>query len=415
MDRDRTQLDDATATEIERRVFSTPGFHRLTLVRRQGGGTNRESLRPLVLRGQSLWQHETFVKGRTLVRNYEMDAAAQVLGAMLAAGGPREYHLQTTAGDLHVRVTRKGRQLVSRGSPTNLDPDAKPAERHDRVKPQPLDRFDSGALLRVLGIADGEGRPRASMRPKLAQVNAFLREVQTVIPEDHVDRPLHLVDCGCGRAYLTLAAYCYLTMSRGRVVQVTGIDRNAALIEQANAMAAAMDIHHDVFFQVADLSSCQIDPRPDLLLALHACDTATDEALARGVDWGARAMLVAPCCQHAFKPRHSGAMRALLRDGILRERLADLLTDSFRAQLLRILGYRVRVVEFVAPDVTPRNLLLRAVSGLRPGQAATVADYLALRHEWGETPHLEKILGERLRPMLDLATDTLDNPLDSLQ
>lgn len=240
------------------------------------------------------------------------------------------------------------------------------------------------------------------MRGKYDQVNAFLRELETALPEKTPGRPLEIVDCGCGLAYLTLAATLYLRQVRGLAVRVRGIDRNAALVEKANALARDLDLAADATFLAADLADCAIEVRPDLLLSLHACDAATDLALARGVEWGAETLLVAPCCQHDLQRqlRDSGPMRALLRHNILRERQADLLTDAFRAQILRLLGYRVKIVEFVAPEATARNLLLRATAGLAKGQGLVVEEYLALRDFWQVTPALEQILASRLAPWL---------------
>ena len=398
----RTALDAVLLAEFRQRILDTGEWMRLTLVRHQGGGAGRESLRPLLIRDAVCWQAERVQAGRPTVRNLTTrEALAEALERLLQATGPREYHLQSPAGDLHVRVTRKGRTLVSRGQ---AQPDAAPAAPppHDRVKRQPLMQFDAAALLRATGIGDGNGGIRASMRGKYDQVNAFLRELETALPQKTPDRPVEIVDCGCGLAYLTLAATLYLRQVRGLAVRVRGIDRNAALVEKANALARDLDLAGDATFLAADLADCTLDVRPDLLLSLHACDAATDLALARGVEWGAETLLVAPCCQHDLQKQlgGTGPMRALLRHNILRERQADLLTDAFRAQILRLLGYRVKIVEFVAPEATARNLLLRATAGLAKGQGLVVEEYLALRDFWQVTPALEQMLAPRLAPWI---------------
>jgi hypothetical protein len=135
---------------------------------------------------------------------------------------------------------------------------------------------------------------------------------------------------------------------------------------------------------------------------LHACDIATDLAIARGVEWGAKDMLVAPCCQHDLQKQigDGGPMRALLRHGILRERLADLLTDAFRAQILRILGYRVRILEFVSSEATARNIMLRAVYGVRKGNPSVIGEYLDMRDAWHVVPALERLIAEPLKQWL---------------
>ena len=402
----RTALAPELAEEFRRRVLAEPGCVKFTMVRHQGTGPQRESLRPIRLRGEVQWQAEQWDGRQVTVHNHEPGpAAAAALDALLGATGAREYHLTATTGDLHVRITRKGRALVSRGkaAPAPAVPEIRA---QDREKDQPLSRFDSVALLRVLGIADGSGAIRASMRPKADQINAFLREIDALLDEglQGGEGELGIVDCGCGRAYLTLAAYAYLTRHRGLSVKVRGIDRNADLMAKGTEMAEALDARGDVEFIAGDLAATrELDIRADLVLSFHACDTATDMAIARGVEWGARHMLIAPCCQHDLQEQigNTGPMRALLRHGILRERLADLLTDAFRAQLLRILGYRVKIVEFVSPEATPRNLMLRASGGVQRGQAPVVREYLDMRDAWHVVPALEKMVADRIAPYLE--------------
>ena len=232
-------------------------------------------------------------------------------------------------------------------------------------------------------------------------VNAFLRELDALLDDNppDADCPLSILDCGCGRAYLTLAAHAYLSQVRGLKVAVRGVDRNAGLIGKCAEMATALGVAEDVRFIAADIADCAPDIPPDLVLSLHAYDTATDLAIAAGVRLGAGKMLIAPCCQHDLQKqiRDEGPQRALLRHGILRERLADLLTDALRAQLLRVAGYRVRISEFVSPEATARNILLRASKGVKAGQPQAVAEYLDLRDEWKVVPALEDILGETVR------------------
>ncbi len=400
----RTALDAAIADEFRRRVLAEPGCVKFTMIRHQGLGPQRESLKPVTLRSEVVWQAEQFNGRQVTVRNHAAgDDASAALERLLAATGAREYHLTASTGDLHVRITRKGRALVSRGKPVADAPSAAPRA-HDRGKDQPLGRFDSAPLLRVLGMADGNGGICAGMRGKADQINAFLRELDNLLDEEKRDasRPLNIVDCGCGRAYLTLSAYCYLSACRGLKVAVRGIDRNAALTGAASKMAEDLGVADDVRFMAADLADCEPDIRPELVLGLHACDIATDLALARGVEWGAKYMLVAPCCQHDLQKQigDGGPMRALLRHGILRERLADLLTDAFRAQILRILGYRVRIVEFVSPEATARNIMLRASYGVRKGLPAAVDEYLDMRDSWHVTPELETLLSKKLEGLL---------------
>jgi len=384
----RTDLPVALAEEIRKRVFEDAGFMKITQVVRRGGNTFRISFRPVVIKGEKRFQGEMIDEGQTKVRNLDLEAAQVGLEEMLSQVGPRELHLMTASGDLHVRITKKGKSLESRSGKMARIVDEQPG--HDRVKRQPLTSFDSSALLKAIEIADADGRIKASMRGKYDQVNEFLKAIDSVITEKP-EKTLNIVDCGCGRAYLTLAVYFYLTQVRGFDVQVCGIDRKGDVVATARQLAANLDVADRVTFIEGDIATSEPPFEPDLLLSLHACDTATDEALARGIEWKCRYLLCAPCCQHELHKtlKEGGAMQAMLRHGILRERLADLLTDTFRAQILRVLGFRVNVIEFVTAEATARNILIKAEFCVKPGQSGAVSEYLDLRDFWKVTPWFE--------------------------
>ena len=404
---EKFELDKTLAEEIRARVLGD-GFMKLVQSVRRNGKTFRISLRPVLIGGETRYQAEMNDEGHVRVKNFDANGAAEGLEEIIAQKGARDLHLMTASGDLHVRVTRKGHVHVSRSAEMDRVAQVQP---HDRVKNLPLTSFDSSTLLRVIGLADGEGRVRASMRGKYDQVNEFLKVVEDVV-EGNGERgtgngkEFVVVDCGCGKAYLTLALYFYLTqVLKFPKVRVIGVDRRADVIAAAQKMAQLLDVSDQVQFVASELSAFDSEhSTPDMVTSLHACDTATDEALARGVEWGSRYIVSAPCCQHelqkAIGPQTDAAFAGVLRHGILRERLCDILTDSFRAMILRVLGYRTQVVEFVSPDATARNILLRAESGARGGQSGAVSDYLNLRDYWHVTPWLETRLASRLEPHL---------------
>ena len=411
---DRFELEKGLADEIRARVFGE-GFMKLVQSVRRGGETFRISLRPVEIGSRRLFQAEMVDAGQTQVKNFGGSEAAAGLEEIIAQKGARELHLITAAGDLHVRVTRKGHALVSRSAAMNRK--VEPLG-HDRVKKTPLNSFDSAALLRATGIADGAGNIRASMRGKYDQVNEFLKNVPSrLAPSASSDATFTVVDCGCGKAYLTFALYFYLTQVCGMAnVKVYGVDRREDVVEAARKTAMALDVAGDVEFVAGDIAD--FAPRPqdgedgargarvDMVVSLHACDTATDEALAKAVEWKARYILSAPCCQHELQKsigemsgRATGpaaVFGGLLRQSILRERLCDILTDAFRALIMRILGFKTQVVEFVSSEATARNIMLRCEYGVKPGQSGAVGEYLALRDYWGVTPWLESRLSALL-------------------
>ena len=412
---DRFELDPKLADEIRSRVFGE-GFIKIVQSVRRNGKTFRIAMRPVEIGGERRFQAEMTDDGHVQVKNFAVQGAADGLEEIISQPGAREMHLITSSGDLHVRVTKKGRALVSRSAAMERVAEVRP---HDRVKNLPLTAFDSGALLKATGLADADGRLRASMRGKYDQVNEFLKVVADLVkmpPEDGA--PFTVVDCGCGKAYLTLALYLYLVhVLKFPSVKVVGIDRRKDVIESARRMAAELDVSADVVFAEADLADFDLESvlpagaespgraRADMVVSLHACDTATDEALARGVEWRARYIVSAPCCQHELQktigPQSNDAFAGVLRHGILRERLCDILTDAFRAMILRILGFRTQVVEFVSSDATARNILLRAEFGAKPGQGGVVSEYLNLRDFWRVTPWLETRLSALLGKHLE--------------
>ena len=400
---ERYELEPTLADEIRAKVFGTD-FMKIVQTVRRGGKTFRIAMRPVEIGGEKRFQAEMTDDGQVQVKNFDRDGAEHGLEEIIAQRGAREMHLITAAGDLHVRVTKKGRALVSRSSAQNREASVMP---HDRVKNLPLTSFDSSALLTTIGLADADGRLRASMRGKYDQVNEFLKVISDLVEvPTKQETPFTVVDCGCGKAYLTIALYFYLTQALGfSNVCVIGVDRREDVIHSAQNMARLLDVSDQVQFIASDLSTFDLSTfnsnRVDMVVSLHACDTATDEALARAVEWKARYVVSAPCCQHELQktigPQTNDAFAGVLRHGILRERLCDILTDSFRAMIMRILGFKTQVMEFVSPDATARNILLRAEYGAKPGQGGVVSEYLNLRDFWKVTPWLET----RLAPILE--------------
>ena len=417
---EKYELENKLKEEIRARVLGE-GFMKLVQTVRRNGKLFKIAMRPVEIGGVKKFQAEMTDDGQVQVKNLDANAAAEGLEEIIAQKGARDLHLMTAKGDLHIRMTKKGHAHVSRSAEMDRVVEIKP---HDRVKKVPLNEFDSSALLRTIGIADGEGKIRASMRGKYDQVNEFLKVVKEAL-RSSTSTPdfdsFRVVDCGCGKAYLTISLWFYLSeVLKIPNVQVIGIDRRNDVIEAAKKMAASLDLADKVLFFEADLTTFDLAAaRPesapyqdgvDMVVSLHACDTATDEALARGVEWKAKYILSAPCCQHELqkvlgngergKGNVADEFSGLLRQSILRERLCDILTDSFRAMILRILGFKVQVIEFVSSEATARNIMLKCEYGVKSGQPGPVSEYLNLRDYWKVTPwletRLEKILEKHL-------------------
>ncbi|MDX6301178.1 MAG: hypothetical protein QOF53_2392 [Nocardioidaceae bacterium] len=337
------------------------------------------------------------------------------------------WHVETADATHQVRVTKKLEAMVH-SAPRGLDrPDQRdgldqpegldqgegldqrpPAREHDRAKPRLLPQDDP--VLAALGFLDEKGRVKPSRQAKYRQVEEFLRDLAPVVddaiatgrvPAPTSERPLQVVDLGCGNAYLTFAAHRYLTHVRGFPVHTTGVDVKAQSREHNTAVAAALGLQDSMTFLQGDIGTAEPEVRPDVVLALHACDTATDDALARAVTWDTPVVLAAPCCHHDVAAQlRRGPTPApyslLTRNGILRERFADTLTDAMRAAVLRTVGYRVDVIDFVDSKHTPRNTLLRAVRTGAAGSDRVRGELDELTRTWSVRPKLAELLSDRL-------------------
>ena len=375
-----------------------------TLVRAVGAGRRRGEhppltrveLHPVALKaGRRLQLVERTATAAT-TRNLDEDEAGAALDRLLAMPFG-SWHVETATSVVQVRVTKRGDAQVHRTATSRRDVVPRP---HDRVKERLLDPDDS--LFDVLG-ADADKR---------RQVDAFLRLLAPTLRRAGAagvlpTGPLHVVDLGCGNAYLTFGAHRYVSQTAPGT-RTTGVELRADLVA-ASAERAERAGMAGLEFVPGTIADALPHGRPDVVLALHACDTATDEALARAVRWQAPVVLAAPCCHHDVQrqldlARTEGGVPppygAIARHPILRERFADVLTDALRASLLRLLGYRVDVVEFVDSRHTPRNAMIRAV---RTGAAPTpeaVTEYRELTRAWSVTPALARLLEPELSAIL---------------
>jgi SAM-dependent methyltransferase len=339
-----------------------------------------------MLRGEPHWQFSYYDDRKHVAKNFaaaELEAkVAQLL--LYQFGG---IHLETTEESIDVHTTKKGQVNVGRKTVANAGP---AVESHNRVKDVPLPEGKADPLLETMGILAADGKVKSGMRAKFTQVNEFLKQLKHALTDAglmNLGRELVILDCGCGSSYLTLAAHHYLNDILNVPAKLLGIDVNEEVIRKSTAKAHTLGAG-EVTFQLGRIGS--VDVQPDVVLALHACDTATDDALIQAVKSGAKLILSVPCChRHLNKQIESDVLRPMLRHGILRERTADILTDSFRALLLRIAGYRTDVFEFISSEATARNLMIRAVGGAPANDPAFVKEYEGLKAFWGVTPYLD--------------------------
>ena len=296
--------------------------------------------------------------------------------------------VEFTTGSYSLRITKKGEALIHEAKGV-----FKRSVSHDRTKERLLDASDP--FLIEVGISDHKGSIKPSMQDKYRQVEEFLRILEPALPEKK--EKLSIVDLGCGHAYLTFATHQYLRKS-GIDAHVIGIDVRENSRDRNNAIAKKLGITDSIEFRAEEISETSIDSA-DIAIALHACDTATDDAIAWGVQHGVQLLLIAPCCHHDLQVQIQDIPEPwpmLTRHGIMRERLGDLLTDSFRTQILKLLGYRVDAIEFVGGEHTPRNLMIRATkTGAKP-EPVDIARYKEMLAQWNVNPALAQRLAKEL-------------------
>ena len=301
----------------------------------------------------------------------------------------REANLLTTATDFQFR-SRDGASVKATEKATQRTP---PPVAHNREKLYLIPEGQPCPFLEAIGVMTAEGRVRASMSHKFHQINRFLELVHDIVPHLPAEGELRVVDFGSGKSYLTFALHHLLVNVKQREVHILAIDQNADVIETCRGLCERLQLDGIEFAAQPILAVEQTEP-VHLAVALHACDGATDQALAQAVRWQSDVILAVPCCQHEVaRSLASEPLDLLLKHGILKERFAALATDALRAAALESAGYRTQILEFVDLDHTPKNLLIRAVKR-REGEVVSSESYEALKAHLG----LTTLATDQIRP-----------------
>ena len=244
------------------------------------------------------------------------------------------------------------------------------AEEHNRSKNYLLREGEPIDFLLELGIMTANGMVSKDRFDKFKQINRYLEIVTDCLPRLPEEGTLRIIDFGCGKSYLTFALYWLLAEKKQREVEIIGLDLKTDVIEHCEALARKLD-YTGLHFEQGDIAGWQNDRPVDLVVSLHACDTATDAALTQAILWQAKIILAVPCCQHELALQlQSEAQQAVLRHGILRERLASLVTDALRASALEACGYTTQVMEFIDLEHTPKNILIKATKSQKPANTS---------------------------------------------
>lgn len=313
--------------------------------------------RPFMEKNKLMFQREEYANNQVFHENMDKETAVGQICTFLEKDY-KQLDLLCEQSSFSALVSKKGKSTIKE----NKSRIAKKIDlSHNRRKKYILDTDEVIPFLVDLGVQTKEGKIVDKKYKKYKQINRFLEFVKDVLPELPKDRPVKIIDFGCGKSYLTFAVYYYLHIMNGRDVEMIGLDLKKDVIAHCNRMAEKYE-YKNLHFLEGDISTYDGADSADMVITLHACDVATDFALDKAVHWNAKVILSVPCCQHELNAQiENDMLEPLLKYGILKERFAALLTDALRANLLEQHGYEVQILEFIDMEHTPKNLLIRAV------------------------------------------------------
>ncbi|MFZ1624307.1 MAG: SAM-dependent methyltransferase [Gammaproteobacteria bacterium] len=326
------------------------------------------SVRPVEIAGRRRYQ----LAERRGNQEFHRNLGAEELLERIVTDFPADFanaDLYTSSADLNLRMAGRKEPQLTRRKPSRTAP----ALSHDRRKQYLIPEGQPCPFMQEIGVMTPGGQVKAAKQAKFRQVNRFLELVADVLPELPADGKLRIIDFGCGKSYLTFALHHLLCNIRQREVEIVGLDLKAAVVRDCQRIAEKLGCR-GLRFEIGDIAAYTPSGAVDLVVTLHACDTASDAALAQAIRWQTQVILAAPCCQHEVAGLLSAdVLPGMLGFGILKERFAALATDALRAAILERAGYQTQIVEFIDLEHTPKNLLLRAVRRLKPDPAAAEA------------------------------------------
>lgn len=345
--------------QLQQMIFSNPA---------RKDGILKVRIRPVSLRGKLLFQAEELVGTQAFHKNLLPEEVCGYVTGLLS-GGLRNGEVISGLGSAVVLVSKKGavtvkikRAACPKQEENREDgPAADVVLAHNRKKRYVLEEGKPVEFLVDLGVMTREGKIVRTRYDKFRQINRFLEFIEDILPNLDPGRETTIIDFGCGKSYLTFAMYHYLHCLKGYPVRIIGLDLKKDVITRCNLLAEQYG-YEKLRFYHGDIASYEGVDHVDMVVTLHACDTATDYALAKAVRWGARVILSVPCCQHELnRQMKNEQMKPVFQYGLIKERMAALYTDALRAQLLEGQGYRTQILEFIDMEHTPKNILIRAV------------------------------------------------------
>ena len=345
-------LDDS----LLRIILSNPAF-------KDGAGPCKAlkvRVRPVMLKGGMVFQAEELTEKQAFHRNLTREEGVSYLLGLMESGF-KQAEVESTRGQARVLVGKKGTVSIKVKKNQQKMVAAPNVASHNRQKRYILEEGKPVAFLEDLGVMTADGKVVRSHYDKFRQINRFLEFIEDILPRLDKSRENVIIDFGCGKSYLTFAMYYYLHELKGYEVRIIGLDLKQDVIDHCNRLSVAYGFDKLKFYH-GDIASYDGVDHVDMVVTLHACDTATDYALEKAVKWDASVILSVPCCQHELnKQMDNELLRPVLQYGLIKERMAALYTDALRAEILENRGYRTQILEFIDMEHTPKNILIRAV------------------------------------------------------
>lgn len=348
---------------------------------------NKADVKPVVIKNELYYQvsyyYDQKVKHQNL-SSYDIKLFfEQVLGSYF-----RQAQFYTKTSDLQVLFNKKGQGTCLKKPPTRFEVELS----HNRQKQYLIPEGTPCDFMEALGVMDKAGSVYKKMYDKFRQLNKYLEFVEDSLPV--LGEKITIIDFGCGKAYLTFALYYYLVKMMHRDVTIIGLDLKQDVIDFCSRTSEELG-YHGLTFEIGDIKNFEFAGNVDMVVSLHACDTATDEAIAKSVGWNAKVIYAVPCCQHElFNQLKNESMAPLLKHGIVRDKLSTIVTDTLRANALEAAGYQVQMLEFIDMSHTPKNILIRAFK-TRKTKDQLMDDYkryLAFKNVWQVTPRIDAVL-----------------------
>lgn len=345
---------------------------------------NKVTIKKVTIQNEIKHQFEYFYDKNVEHKNLSSNETKNEISKLLETYF-KQAIINTIDYDYHIIINKKGDAKINKKAPTKKFEEVS----HNRKKNYILNEGEKSTFLIELGIMTDQGKIINSKYDKFKQINRYLELVSDCIPYLDKNKTIKIIDFGCGKAYLTFALYDYLVLKMGYNVEIVGLDLKENVIRFCSNLAKKLN-YDDLRFEQGDIKGFNQFDNVDMVISLHACNTATDEALAKAVNWGAKVILAVPCCQHEFlKKIKNEKMIPMMKFGIIKEKLASLLTDSVRANVLEIMGYRTQVLEFIDMEHTPKNIMIRAFFE-DTNNSKVIKQYKEFKDEWQITPYIEE-------------------------